>query len=274
MIPKWGAAATEQFTENITQIRVRGLNCLWEACLNKSVPGKSDVLFNVWCWRGYAICQQTSDSGLSSKYEYLEMDVQSIYKYMKNCRKQKEAVATHQFEHTMEVLGGEMSIVFYDLTTLYFEIERKRISCARRGFPKKGKHATSTDTLGAFGQRGCLPAENAEILKPNKFEGHTMLPSLRAFKQQLWFRQTGRHRGFLAVKQNWKNCCKAKGTEFILGARIKNETSARPATNSVPSAQNGEITAIEKPEGIRLVIGSLSGRGKKMQPISSAASKN
>jgi hypothetical protein len=124
-----------------------------------------DVLYsNAWCWR--RLCYPASKlrtTDYLAKSEYLEMDVQSIYRYMdKLHRKQKAAVQRISFEHTMQVLGGEMSIVFYDVTTLYFEIEQED-ELRKTGFFQRRQAPTPTDTFGAFGQCGCLPAGVRDI---------------------------------------------------------------------------------------------------------------
>jgi len=61
-----------------------------------------------------------------SKYQFLDIDVQKVYRYMdKLYATQKELVQKISYEHTLEVLGGKISVVFYDVTTLYFEIEKE-----------------------------------------------------------------------------------------------------------------------------------------------------
>ena len=43
------------------------------------------------------------------------------------------------YEHTKYVLGGQVTIVFYDVTTLYFEID-KEDSLRKTSLYKEGKH--------------------------------------------------------------------------------------------------------------------------------------
>ena len=49
----------------------------------------------------------------------------------------QEEVQQISFEHTKSVLDNEISVVFYDVTTVYFEIDDE---LRRTGFPKEGKH--------------------------------------------------------------------------------------------------------------------------------------
>lgn len=43
------------------------------------------------------------------------------------------------FEHTKKVTGGSVEVVFYDMTTLYFEAAEED-DLRKAGFSKDGKH--------------------------------------------------------------------------------------------------------------------------------------
>ncbi len=52
-------------------------------------------------------------------------------------------------EHTIRVLGGRIGLVFYDVTTLYFESKPKPDDALRQaGFSKDGKTSESQIVLG------------------------------------------------------------------------------------------------------------------------------
>ncbi|MBN1599901.1 MAG: hypothetical protein JW894_16515 [Bacteroidales bacterium] len=56
------------------------------------------------------------------RFLHVDLHIDEIYCFMDKLGKQlKEQVERIAFEHTKDVLGGEISIVFYDLTTLHFE---------------------------------------------------------------------------------------------------------------------------------------------------------
>jgi len=175
--------------------------------------------------------------------------------------KQKEAVQRISHEHTMQVLGGEMSIVFYDVTTLYFEIEQED-ELRKAGFSKEGKHQHPQILLGLLVSVDAYPLAY-EIFEGNKFEGHTMLPVIEAFKQQYGLGKLVviADSGLLS-KQNIEQL-QSQGYEFILGARIKNEPAHIQEQILSLQIKNGESAAIEKPEGIRLIISYSAARGKK-----------
>jgi len=259
-----GRLQAEQFLENITQIRVQGVELLLGGLFEQIGFGQiKDVLFKRLVLA--RLCYPASKlrtTDYFAKYEYLEMDVQSIYRYMdKLHRKQKAAVQRISYEHTLQVLGGQMSIVFYDVTTLYFEIDQED-ELRKTGFSKEGKHQHPQILLGLLVSVDAYPLAY-EVFEGNKFEGHTMLPVIEAFKQQYGLDKLVviADSGLLS-KQNIEQL-QSQGYAFILGARIKNEPAHIQQQILSLVLENGESATIEKPQGIRLVISYSAARSKK-----------
>ena len=60
------------------------------------------------------------------KYNWVSISVESIYRYLDKLGKtQKEQIQKISYDHTVKVLSNEISLVFYDVTTLYFETEQE-----------------------------------------------------------------------------------------------------------------------------------------------------
>lgn len=137
---------------------------------------------------------------------------------------QKELLQKVSYEHTRKVLGGFISVVFYDVTTLYFQIDDED-EIRKRGFSKEGKHQNPQIVLGLLVGIDGYPLAY-EIHQGNKFEGHTMLPIINAFKTKynldriIIVADSG-----LPSSSNIKEL-REKGYEFILGARIKKESES------------------------------------------------
>lgn len=111
------------------------------------------------------------------------MDVQVIYRYLdKLYNTQKEQVQDISYRHTLKVLNHQISIVFYDVTTIYFEAESED-ELRKTGFSKDGKHQHPQIVLGLLVSKGGYPLAY-DIFEGNKFEGHTMLPIINAFKEK------------------------------------------------------------------------------------------
>lgn len=158
------------------------------------------------------------------RYEQKQYTKDDVYRYMdKLHRSQKEQIQQISFEHTKEVLGAEIKLVFYDVTTLYFEID-KSDDLRKTGFSKEGKHQNPQILLGLLVSNNGYPLAY-EIFPGNKYEGHTMLPVLDAFKDKYALKRVVvvADSGLLtnANIEELRN----NGYEFILGARIKNEAN-------------------------------------------------
>jgi glutamate-1-semialdehyde aminotransferase len=51
-----------------------------------------------------------------------DLDLNRIYKYMDRLyATMRELIQQISVEHTLKILGGRINVVFYDVTTLYFE---------------------------------------------------------------------------------------------------------------------------------------------------------
>jgi hypothetical protein len=54
------------------------------------------------------------------------LDVERIYHYLdKLHKKQKDVIQQISYQHTLQIRDNKMSIVFFDVITLYFEIEEE-----------------------------------------------------------------------------------------------------------------------------------------------------
>ena len=115
-------------------------------------------------------------------------------------------------------------MVFYDVTTLYFEAADED-DLRKAGFSKDGKHSQPQIVLGLLVSENGYPLDY-EIFEGNKFEGHTMIPVIEAFKNRyLMDRLIVVADAGLMSNKNIKQLIE-NGYFFIIGARIKNETHA------------------------------------------------
>lgn len=74
------------------------------------------------------------------RYKQIDWTEDYIYRYLDKLHStQKELVQQISYEHTRKVLDNDISVVFYDVTTLYFEIDQED-DLRRTGFSKEGKH--------------------------------------------------------------------------------------------------------------------------------------
>ena len=84
--------------------------------------------------------------------------------------------------HTLELFGGNIGLLFYDVTTLYFEADREE-DLRRTEFSKEGRHRNPQVILGLLVSLEGYPLAYC-IHEGNKYEGHTMLPVVQQFVRE------------------------------------------------------------------------------------------
>ena len=196
------------------------------------------------------------------QYHDIKIGKDQIYRYLdKLYSEQKEHIQQISYRHTLKILGGVMHIVFYDVTTLYFQIDDED-EIRKRGFSKEGKHQNPQIVLGLLVSIDGYPLA-FDIFEGNKFEGHTMLPVLDTFKRKyqldklIIIADSG-----LLSSQNIAEL-QEKGYEFILGARIKNEKQTVKDKILALKLNNGDSQLIEKDKNLQLIISYSEKRAKK-----------
>lgn len=166
------------------------------------------------------------------------------------------------YEHSRKTLG-QISVVFYDMTTLYFEAEDED-DLRKIGFSKDGKFQCPQIMVGLLvGENGYPIAY--EMFEGNTFEGHTMIPVIEQIQKKyelpkpIIVADSG-----LLSKDNVQKLLE-QNYEFILGARIKNETQKMQSDilEQTKNLKNGESVILEKPDKTRLIVSFSEKRAKK-----------
>ena len=195
------------------------------------------------------------------RYQHIDWHEDMLYRYLdKLHKKQKDIVQQISYEHTLRILGNDISVVFYDVTTLYFEIDEGD-DLRKTGFSKEGKHQNPQIVLGLLVSKGGYPLAY-DIFEGSQFEGHTLLPVINSFKEKykldklIVVADSGLMSG-KNIEQLIEN-----HYEFIIGARIKNEN--REIQKQILSLQlkNGQSSVINKGD-LRLIITYSDSRAKK-----------
>jgi len=185
-----------------------------------------------------------------------------IYRYMdKLYNTQKELVQQISYEHTLKVLNQGVQVVFYDVTTIYFETDYED-DLRKTGFSKEGKHQNPQIVLGLLVSEGGYPLAY-DIFEGKQYEGHTMLPIINGFKEKYKLKNlvVVADSGLLS-KANIDELV-ANKYEFILGARIKNEKQEIKDKILTLSLKNGDSKIIVKDNNLKLIIAYSDDRAKK-----------
>lgn len=195
------------------------------------------------------------------RYKQIDWDEDQLYRYLdKLHQSQKELVQQISYAHTLGLFNNNIGVVFYDVTTLYFEIDQDD-DLRKTGFSKEGKHQNPQIILGLLVSKNGYPLAY-ETFEGNKFEGHTMLPVVDAFKSKynldklIIIADSG-----LLSSANIDELL-SKEYEFILGARIKNESKAIKEEILSLRLRNGESAVIKRGD-LKLVISYSDDRARK-----------
>lgn len=159
------------------------------------------------------------------RYNGVEVNVNTLYRYMdKLDEKMRQRVQQISVDHTRKILGGRIGVVFYDVTTLYFE-SAKEDGLRSIGFSKDGKTAETQIVLGLLVSLDGYPLAYS-IFNGGQYEGRTMIPVIDDFVSRFNLSD------FIVVADagllSRKNIAllKSAGYRFILGGRIKKESTA------------------------------------------------
>jgi len=117
------------------------------------------------------------------RYQGKSIDVNSVYRFLDRLSSSlKPAVEEIAFQHTKRTLKGDISVVFYDLTTLYFEASDED-DLRKAGFSKDGKHANPQIFIGLLVGVGGY-AIGYDVFEGNIHEGHTLIPFLESISKK------------------------------------------------------------------------------------------
>lgn len=191
-----------------------------------------------------------------------DLDLSKIYRYLdKLNHTQQEKVQDISVHHTRKLLGGNIGVMFYDVTTLYFEADRED-DMRKTGFSKEGRHKNPQIILGLLVSLNGYPLAYC-IHEGNKYEGHTMMPVIEEFvsKYELDDFVIVADSG-LMNEQNILDMEK-NGYKYIIGAKIKNESNVIKQWILEQKKIDRQMHEYDKGNGRRLLVGYTSDRAKK-----------
>ena len=198
------------------------------------------------------------------RYQGITLDITAVYRFLDKLNDSlKTQVERISYAHTLKILKGEISVVFYDMTTLYFEAEDED-DLRKTGFSKDGKHSNPQIFLGLLVGTGGY-AIGYDIYEGNIFEGHTLIPFIEKISTKFDLNKpiVVADAGLLST-DNIK-ALEAKGYEYILGARIKNEPDKIKKQIFEHKLSNGQTICINKSEKTRLIVAFSNKRAAKNQ---------
>jgi transposase len=163
-------------------------------------------------------------TALISRDYGISCDAYDIYKFMDRIT---PAVITEikktVYNNTEKLLSNyaeEIDVLFYDLTTIYFETSTQD-EIRDFGFSKDGKHHHVQIMLAAIVTKDGLPIDYQEFTG-NTYEGHTLIPVLNEIRKNYQIRRVVLVADAALMNKINLHELDEQGIKYIIAARIKN----------------------------------------------------
>ena len=154
-----------------------------------------------------------------------DVSVYSIYRFLDELNDElKPTIEQTMFDYTRKLLKNKIGVVFYDMTTLYFEASEEddyRIP----GFNKDGKHQQPQIMIGLLVSNHGYPI-GYQIFEGNTSETKTLIPVLETFQKKFDIDKPIIVADAALLSQKNIDALQENHYEYILGGRLKNETEA------------------------------------------------
>jgi transposase len=187
-----------------------------------------------------------------NRYQGVVLDIDAVYRFLDKLNsKHKHEVEQIAFNHTKRILGGEISIVFYDMTTLYFEASDED-DLRKTGFSKDGKHSNPQIYLGLLVGLGGYTI-GYDIFDGGIYEGHTLIPFIEKISARFTLDKPVIVADAGLLSSDNILALEEQNYQYIIGARIKNEQHKIKKQILEKQFNDGEIMKIQKGEQILYV---------------------
>lgn len=257
-------SVTENVLSNISNILINGSDLILDRVFDLIGFNRiDDIIF-----RQLVKARLSYPASKAATVEYLknhfdeDVDLSKIYRYLdKLGDMQHRLVQEISVRHTLKLFGGNIGLLFYDVTTLYFEVD-KEDDLRKTGFSKEGRHKNPQVILGLLVSLDGYPLAYC-IHEGNKYEGHTMLPVVRQFVEEYDLHD------FIVVADSGLmtndnvNELEQLGYKYIIGARIKAESEMVKSWILEQPKADCRMVEYIKEGGRRLLVGYTDDRAKK-----------
>lgn len=254
-----------QLFSNIENVLINGTQLILEKVFNL-------VGFNVIeddIFRHLVIARLSQPMSKLATSEYLkshfdeDIALHKIYRYLDKLHNtQQNLIQQISIAHTTKVLGGNIGLLFYDVTTLYFETENND-EIRESGFSKDGKHSQPQIVLGLLVSKDGYPLTYS-IFNGSQYEGRTMIPIVEDFVRRFNLEDFVLVADSGLMNKSNLQLLESGHYKYIIGARIKNEPEKIKSMILNLKKEDNVIQEIKK-ENSRLVISYSNTRARKDQ---------
>jgi len=180
-------------------------------------------------FRNLVLCRLVYPGSKLKTVEYFKwhlnigVSVYTIYRFLDELNlKLKTSIEQTTFEYTKNLLRGNVGVVFYDMTTLYFEASEEddyRIP----GFNKDGKHQQPQIIIGLLVSSHGYPI-GYQIFEGNTSETKTLIPILETFQAKFAINKPIIVADAALLSEKNIEALQNNEYRYILGARLRNES--------------------------------------------------
>ncbi len=196
------------------------------------------------------------------RYQGISLNIDRIYRFLDKLNNHlKDKIERISFEHTKKILKGKISVVFYDMTTLYFEASDED-DLRKTGFSKDGKHSNPQIFLGLLVGLGGY-AIGYDIFEGNTYEGHTLIPFLDKISKKFNLQKPIIVADSELLSKSNIKALAEQHYEYIIGARIKNESTFIKDKILEAKLKDGQTINIKKEKNVRVIISYSDKRARK-----------
>lgn len=228
---KTNSSQEELFPENLNQLdptRLKFLGAthrftyqmLQRVAKHCGIESNEDILFDFAIMRLIEPTSKLRTIKLLERYFNIIYPERTVYRKIFSIEKQKEKIETTAVRCAKQMLQENLSLILYDVTTLYFETfkgDELRVA----GFSKDNKPQQPQIIVGLIVTRQGFPL-GYEVFAGNIFEGKTMLKVLDNFTKKNQVKHPIVVADAAMLSQENIEELKHRGLSYIVGARLGN----------------------------------------------------
>lgn len=196
------------------------------------------------------------------RYQGVSIDIDTVYRFLDKLNNQlQRQVEQITFRNTLKVLKGKISIVFYDMTTLYFEASDED-DLRKTGFSKDGKHQNPQIFLGLLVGLGGY-AIGYDIYEGDIYEGHTLIPFIERTRKKFNLDKPIVVADAGLLSKDNITALESMDYHYIIGARLKNESKKIKDQILSRNLRDQQVATLKLQTGRRLIVSCSSKRARK-----------
>lgn len=196
------------------------------------------------------------------RFQGVRLKLSTVYRFLDKLNHTlKDQAEQISFQHTRKILKEKISIVFYDMTTLYFESSDED-DLRKTGFSKDGKHQHPQIYLGLLVGLGGY-AIGYDIFEGNIYEGDTLIPTLEKINKKFSLGKPVVVADAGLLSRDNVQALKDNGYEYILGGRIKSETAIIKKQILEAKLKDSQMLVIKKEDSTSLIVSYTDKRAAK-----------